>query len=153
EGVAPPHPARSRRLRGWTWTTISGSSRKAFGILHNPLYIGRLVWNRSQKVRDPETGRRLMRMRPPEEWSWTEAPDLRIVPQTLWDQAQARREGRSQLPGGAPGRRPKYLFSGLLVCAECGSRYTLQDSTRSYYACSGHRNRGPAICANTKKVR
>ena len=49
--------------------------------------------------------------------------------------------------------KPKYLFSGLLICAECGSHYTLLDSSRGYYACSGHQNRGPAICANTKKVR
>ncbi len=154
EQVPPPRPARGRRLQGWTWTTVSGSSKKAFGILHNPIYIGRLVWNRSQKVRDPDTGKRLMRMRPKDEWLWTDASELRIVPQELWDQVQARRDGRRQVPGSAPVPKPKYLFSGLLVCAECGNRYTLQDSTRGgRYACSGWVNRGSAICANTKKVR
>ncbi|SRR5579871_3283964 len=153
EKVPPPRPARGRRLRGWTWTTVSGSSKKAFGILHNPIYIGRIVWNRSCKMRDPETGKRIMRMRPKEEWTWTDAPELRIVPQHLWDRAQARRKNRPSVPSAAAGRKPKYLFSGLLICAECGSRYTLQDSTRGYYACSGHVNRGAAVCANTKKVR
>src|SRR5579872_92261 len=81
ERVSPPRPVRGRRLRGWTWTTVSGSSKKAFGILHNPIYVGRLVWNRSRKVRDPETGKRTMRMRPKDEWTWTDARALRIVPQ------------------------------------------------------------------------
>lgn len=67
DGVTPPRAARGRRVRGWTWSTIAGSPKKASGILNNPIYAGRVAWNRSQKVRDPDTGKRLMRMRPREE--------------------------------------------------------------------------------------
>jgi hypothetical protein len=70
-----------------------------------------------------------MRVRPADEWIWADAPDLRIVPQDLWEQVQSRRRNRrSASPGSTIVPKPKYLFSGLLVCAECGCRYTLQDS-------------------------
>ncbi len=151
ESVAPPRPSRGRRLMGWTWTTINGSPKKAIGILNNPLYAGRVAWNRSQKVRDPDTGKRTMRLRPEDEWQWTPAPELRIISQDLWDRVQVRRRGRRRAPGLAPGPKPKYLFSGLLVCGECGSHYTIKD--RGYYACSANVNRGPAVCQNSKMAR
>lgn len=58
EGVTPPRPSRGRRLMGWTWTTINGSPKKGIGILNNPLYVGRVAWNRSQKyvIRIRENG-------------------------------------------------------------------------------------------------
>ena len=94
-------------------------------------------------------------MRPVDEWTWADAPELRIVPQDLWESVQSRRRNRrSSLSGSTVVSKPKYLFSGLLVCAECGCRYTLQDSSRGgRYACSGWVNRGPAVCTNTKKVK
>jgi DNA invertase Pin-like site-specific DNA recombinase len=64
EHVPPPRVARGRHLLGWSWTTINGSPKKAIGILNNPLYAGCAVWNRSQKLRDPDTGKRVMRVRP-----------------------------------------------------------------------------------------
>lgn len=54
------------------------------------------------------------------------------------------------MPGNKVGRTPKYLFSGLLRCAVCGGSYTVR--SRTYYACATHRNRGPAICANSHHV-
>lgn len=93
----------------------------------------------------------MMRMRPENEWQWTSVPELRIIPRELWDRVQARRQGRRHAPGLAPGRKPKYLFSGLLMCGECGSHYTIKD--RGYYACSANVNRGSAVCPNTKLAR
>ncbi len=151
EHVSPPRTSNS--LLGWTWTTIAGSSNKTLGILHNPLYVGRLVWNRSQKVRDPDTGKRIMRMRPREEWVATDAPYLRIIPHELWEAVQKRSAGqKAKARGNTGGRRPpKYLFSGLLKCAECGSNYVVKSG--SYYGCAANINRGPATCSNTKQVR
>ncbi len=80
EHIAPPRTSRGRRPLGWTPTTISGSSKRAFGILSNPIYFGHLVWNRSQKVRNPDIGKRTSRVRPQEEWIYAEAPQLRIIP-------------------------------------------------------------------------
>ena len=152
EGIAPPRPVRGRRVKGWTWSTISGSPKKASGILNNPLYVGRIAWNRSQKVRDPDTGKRLMRMRPPEEWVWSDVPDLRIISQDLWEAVQDRRRGRHCVArGNMRGRRATALLSGILVCAPCGSHYVLNKPR--YYGCTAHRDRGRSICANGRLVR
>jgi DNA invertase Pin-like site-specific DNA recombinase len=66
ERVPSPRPRKGQRSLGWTPLTISGSAKRTLGILHNPLYVGRILWNRSQKVRDPDTGKRTMRPRPNE---------------------------------------------------------------------------------------
>jgi site-specific DNA recombinase len=156
EHVPPPRTSRGRRFLGWTWTTINGSPKKAIGILNNPLYEGRAVWNRSQKVRDPDTGKRVMRVRPYEEWIWTDATELRIVPQVLWEAVQARRAARRlTLRGHHQGKRPKYLLSGLLVCGECGSHYIVQSKRQNvqWYGCAAHAERGPAICTNGRMIR
>ena len=149
--VPPPRPRRGRKSQGWTWTTINGSPKKGIGILNNPLYVGRLVWNRSRKMRDPDTGKRVMRLRPPEEWITTNVPELRIIPEELWERVQERRSGRRHIiRGNMQGRHMKYLFSGLLVCGDCGSAYTIDSG--KYYGCATHRNRGPAVCQNNRQV-
>jgi site-specific DNA recombinase len=93
-----------------------------------------------------------MRPRPESEWIETQAPDLRIVTEELWNAVQERRVGHEVYSQG--GRRPKHLLSGLLVCAECGSHYTIQTG-RPYekYGCVAHADRGPDICSNAKLVR
>ena len=136
--------------------TITGSTVRALGILNNPMYVGRVVWNRSRKVRDPETGKRTMRVRPPDEWVWTDAPDLRIVSGELWERAQARRaERRYSLTGGTRGARPKYLLTGLCVCGECGGSYVVQYHRAGvrHFGCARHYDRGPTVCGNGKLVR
>jgi site-specific DNA recombinase len=49
------------------------------------------------------------------------------------------------------GRKPRYLFSGLLVCADCGQHYVIR--TNDYYGCASNSNRGPHICPNGRLVR
>jgi site-specific DNA recombinase len=151
-----PPPRTTRRLQGWTPNTISGSANKALGILHNPLYAGRFVWNRSRKVRDPDTGKRIMRVRPPAEWVWTEAPELRIVSPALWNDVQARIAQRRWTANPAThGARPKYLLSRLLVCGTCSGHYVVRVKKRDwqYYGYAARRERGTTICANDRLVR
>jgi DNA invertase Pin-like site-specific DNA recombinase len=97
------------------------------GLLGNPLYVGKLVWNTMQQVRNPETGKRNNRKseKPPIE---VDVPHLRIVPQDLWDRVQAMRAKRRKHMD--EGRGPRVtrmgdkdrLLMGLLTCAECGAR-------------------------------
>jgi site-specific DNA recombinase len=155
ERVPPPRTARGRHGGSWTPATILGGADRALGILRNPLYAGRIAWNRSRKVRDPDTGRRLMRVRPQAEWVWADAPDLRIVPPDLWERVRARLRQRAWTPGKREGARPKYLLSGMLVCADCGGRYVAQKRRGRvrYYACAVHFDRGPSVCPNSRLVR
>jgi len=154
EGVAPPRPKRGRKAQGWTWTTVSGSRRKGTGILNNELYRGTCLWNRSAKLRDPETGKRITRCRGGEDWLRVQVPDLRIVSEGLWHRVKARqaasvKDRRERQRGGAT--RHAYLFSGLLRCGQCGAHYTARG--RGRYVCSFHRNRGQAVCTNGRVVR
>ncbi|MEO6665431.1 MAG: recombinase family protein, partial [Nitrospiria bacterium] len=146
------HP--SRRYGTWSATTFHGDLRHATGMLNNPVYIGRVIWNRRVWVMNPETKRRVPRLRPESEWIVTEQPDLRIVPQALWDQVQQRRKAQAlgQLTNGQlrVGRGPKYLLSGVLKCDECDSNFVVCDYYR--YACGGHLNRGPSVCKNRLHV-
>jgi site-specific DNA recombinase len=145
---------RKRRGRGGVWsaTVLHGDLRGATGILSNPLYIGRLIWNRRQWVRDPETNRKLPRLRPEAEWIVKEHAVPAIIDQALWDKAQARRQAQANGPlkQARLGRGPKYPLSGLLICGECGSHYVMQSYYQ--YGCAGHRDSGPAHCTNKLKV-
>lgn len=86
------------------------------------------------------------------EWIETRVPELQTVPDELWESVQARRVGRRcEARGNLRGRHPKYLFSGLLVCGECGSNYIIR--TGQFYACSANTNRGSEICSNGRFVR
>lgn len=84
EGVAPPRGAR------WNASTINGNGQRGHGILRNPLYSGRQVWNRVRMVKNPSTGKRLSRVNPESEWHTVEVPHLRIVDQSLFDSVAKR---------------------------------------------------------------
>ncbi len=115
--VPPPRATR------WNASTINGNRQRGYGILCNEIYRGEIVWNRVQMVRDPDTGKRVSRPNPESEWQRADAPHLRIVPQSLWDQVQLRRAQRvfSQTCGrrGRGLSRPARPFSGLLRCGCC----------------------------------
>lgn len=147
EGIPAPRGGH------WNASTINGNGRRGHGILRNPLYAGRLIWNRVRMVRHPETGRRISRANPPEEWIERPAPELAIVPPDLWERAQRRKAdlskawvNRSHMP-----RRP-HLLSGLLRCAHCGGGMSL-DGRRAgdrHIRCSRARESG--TCDHARRV-
>ena len=135
--------------RGWGQSTINGNRRRGNGILNNELYIGKLVWNRLRYVKDPDTGRRLSRLNPKEEWCITDVPDLRIIPQELWDAAKSKQSELSDKPKLADRQRPKNLFSFLLKCSECGGGFS--KISQKHYGCSTARNKG--TCDNRRAIK
>ena len=102
----------------------TGTAVGVTGYWWNELYIGRLIYNRQRFVTDPETGRRVPKANLPADWVVVEVPELRIVEQTIWDQAQAL---KARAAGEKPQncRRPRRLLSGLLRCGACGGAYTV----------------------------
>ena len=152
EGVPPPG-ARWRNRTGvgkrtWSHGAIAGDTTKGTGILNNEKYIGRVIWNRSTWPIDPDTERQVSRALPREEWVVKEVPELRIVPQDLWDKVKRLQADRSQ-ESGADERplhyRNKYLLSGLLRCGICGSR--LITASLKGYGCPTRKNRGHHLCS------
>ena len=153
-GAAYKRKNRRRHYGTWSATVLHGDMSNATGILNNPTYIGKVIWNRREWVVNPETKRRVPRLKPESEWITTEQPELRIIPQSLWDRVQARRKavalGQTQNGHVRTGRGPKFLLSGLLVCDECESNFVVADYYR--YACGGHINRGESVCKNGIRV-
>jgi hypothetical protein len=158
EGVISPQPQKGRFSRSWCTSSVRT-------ILKNERYLGRLVWNKTRKLRVPGTGRRVYRPRPESEWITKDAPHLRIVPDELWTGVQHRfdlvrslwqRKGARK--GLAVGQqRHLYLFSGFLTCGECGGSITLVSGRRrngaENYGCSIHHQRGISVCTNNLLIR
>jgi site-specific DNA recombinase len=113
-------------------------------ILHNERYIGRVVWNRSVWVKDPDSGKRVRRERPRSEWIVNEGPAL--IDEHTWQRSQARLTERATLYTGGPGGQPRYLLSGILQCSICHGRLIITGAKGSHYYCSTHRQGGPAAC-------
>ncbi len=144
EGIAGPAGA------AWSPSTIHGNPERGTGILNNELYVGRLVWNRLRYMKDPDTGRRVSRLNPSEEWITKDVPHLRIVEAELWNRAKVRQADMRRITNRGDrakfkqARRPKFLFSGLAKCAECGGGYIVY--WRHRLACFSARSRG--TCTN-----
>jgi site-specific DNA recombinase len=118
-------------------------------ILHNEVYTGRVIWNSSQWVKDPDTGKRLRRERPQSEWIVSEGPAL--IGRDIWERCN-RRLAESRLVYGNPKARPRYILSGLLECGLCGARMILAGNRGQRYVCSTYHHGGPAACANSLGV-
>jgi len=141
---------RAPSPRGGTWASsaIYGSPAKGSGILNNELYRGRLIWNRSQWVKDPDTGRRTRRDRPESEWRIADRPELRIIDDETWAAVRARFR-RPPAQGGIKGRggKPTSLFGGQLRCALCGGAMVVTDAR--VYGCAARKDRGATVCPGT----
>ena len=135
--VPPPGVAyqrRSTRRPSWCASALHGDVRVGTGLLNNPLYVGQHIWNRSRYEKDPDTRQVKRIVRNQSKCIVTPAPHLRIITDALWTRVKARQDNihhqsaniRAALHANArTGRGPKYLFSGLLVCGQCGSKFVI----------------------------
>lgn len=143
EAVAPPRPrALSGRPASWAPTAIRE-------MLRNRLYVGERIFNRSEWVKDHETGRRRRFERPESEWVREDRPDLAILPRELFDavETELRRRTIPTRSGGRKGRAPgRHVLSGFLECGVCGGSFHALDGS-GRYGCSWRRSRGPTVCA------
>ena len=133
-------------------SALYGSPAKGSGLLCNELYVGRVIWNRSQWVKDPDSGKRKRMDRPREEWYVEERPELRIVSDELWSAVRARM-GRPTGQGGSAGngRPPRTLFGGLLRCGVCGGAVVA--TSGRHYGCATRKDRGESICRGVTAFR
>ncbi len=99
--------------------------------------------------KDPETGKRVPRVRPREEWVIQTDENLRVITQDLWDRTKERQ--RASAKNHEAHSHPKYLFSGLMVCGTCGAKFVMRD--KGFYVCSFHYNGGPEICSNALTIK
>ena len=119
-------------------------------ILTNEIYTGKII-NGKQEVADFLTGQR--KRKDETEWMVTEHPELRIIEDEMYEQAQKILRSRHQAFHINHERQSnKYLFSTLIKCKECGwsFRRTVRTYKNTYvrWVCSGHNGRGADSCPN-----
>ncbi len=138
---------RKRRAAGWVHTTLLGSYSKASGILRNPIYTGRVTWNKRSGKKVPGTGMRIQKRRPDAEWIEYQDESLRIVSDELWGRVQERlKTARSRTnSANLRGRPARHLLSGLLICSSCGGHYVVRNGKS--YACSSQSNGRDSLCS------
>ncbi len=139
----------------WYDRTIRGRAARGEGLLRNPLYAGRQVWNRRRTLKDPVSGAPSRRSNDPAEHVVRPVPELRIVDDALWDRVQARLAAEAapappERPAAAfwERRRPRHLLTGKVVCGVCGGVFYARG--RDYLGCPRARLR---LCRNTSTVR
>jgi site-specific DNA recombinase len=155
--VPPPHGGNL----GWCPTAIRD-------ILQRDLYRGIVQWNRTQTIQIG--GTRKQRDRPQSEWLTLDAPELRIIPQVLWEQVETRRAKNKEMymrgEGGrllsrptGEDRRSEYLLSSIAKCVICGgSMVAVKNKSkrryeRAVYRCAYNHKRGESICTNKVQLR
>jgi site-specific DNA recombinase len=150
-GILSPQPQKGRVSRSWCPSSVRH-------ILLNERYAGIVNWGRTFKLRSPETGKRVYRRKPQNEWRKKEIPEQRIVPDQLWNAVQERfriiraaNQGRTKT--GRALASP-YIFTGLLECSQCHGSVTIVSGVRKgrpyrRYGCSMHAHRGDTVCTNS----
>ena len=156
DGIASPIP-RAGRQHSWAPSSVRG-------ILENERYRGMVVWAKTKKIRNPQTGKKVQRSTLKSKWIRVEMPEQRIVSEKLWAAVQERLAFVNR-KWGAQGRRgglmnaraasSPYIFSGLLKCGLCGNNFTLVSGTSerrkaARYGCPFHATRG--TCKNSRLV-
>ena len=154
EGVPPPRG----HAMGWAPTCIRE-------ILRRELYRGMLVWNKTQAI--VRGGKETFRKRPESEWLRVEAPELRIVPEDLWQRcrtqidrrsAQYLRHANGRLYGHPAGAdiQSRYLLVGIAQCGVCGGSLGAlrrgKGGGHPSYMCLIHYKRGGSKCSNTLRI-
>ncbi|MDO8478313.1 MAG: recombinase family protein, partial [Candidatus Rokubacteria bacterium] len=152
EGISPPRGGE----HGWAPTAIRE-------MLHNELYRGRGLWNRTKKAH--RRGTKTQETRPPADLVEVELPDCRIISDDLWEAAHAALDRRASVfvpqiralseAEPIPQLTPlsSYLLSGLARCAGCGGPIIAMSRHHGrrrgyFYGCAHNSKRGPAICSN-----
>lgn len=136
---------RKKRRQDGRWL-VSG----VHTLLHNDAYIGRVVWNRREFRKDPDTGKRKCIQRPQSEWIEHHNAERVIITAPMWEECQKRLGVIGSGPKNA--RQPRYLLSGLLVCGNCGSKMVIYGGKQHRYICGTYHGGGAYACDNTITV-
>jgi site-specific DNA recombinase len=138
----PKDGKRQLKKRGYgEWYNAS-----IYKILKHPAYKGKMPYYRTSRVTDPQTGKRVEKVRPLDDPAivWVDVPA--IVSEEDWEESQ-RITKENDSRGGA-NRKVEYLLSRRLRCGECGCKvsgkvfnaYNRENGKRThplyYYVCN-----------------
>ncbi len=156
----PPVPGPRGML--WRDTAIRGHVSRGSGILNNEAYIGRIVWNRREYRKNPDTEKRVARFNKEEQWVVKDVPELRIVTDELWAAVKRRQKivektfAHTSTNDLNRTHRPRYLLSGILECGHCLGPYAIMAKDR--YGCTNRQKKlpiphlGHIVCTSSKTI-
>ena len=102
-------------------------------IISNSACKGELLYQQTERVKGEHGRRTKTRLRP--ESDWMKIPVPRIIPDIVWDRAQARLHENRVLSKRNVKRN--YLLRGLIFCPECGSKLAGKArSEKCFYRCN-----------------
>ena len=131
-------PEREKHPNKWDKSTVRG-------ILRNPIYLGNLVSQKTQKKSFKD--KRIVH-RPEEEWLIVEGTHEALVDQATFDTVQQR----LQVKQPAPTVSPENILRGLMFCGGCNTRMAFSSATGrkscGHYCCSKHRRYGGKECSS-----
>jgi len=133
-GPPPPSHVDSKRNTAGKW-----SKNTLRAILQNPVYTGRLCWNRLD-FRAVKQGEGPLVRRKPEEWVEAERRHEALVTDEIFERVQAEigKRGRSEGSRRRSQQKRFYLLRGIVHCATGHNPLRMHGKTRkdnTYYAC------------------
>ena len=126
-------------------------------ILNNKIYTGTVIWGRNGNYFDHKSSRRKQYVRNQKDWTIYNREDLRIVPETIFKQAQNLLCSRNNfVPSNDDeylsyaNNYPKSILSGNIICGICHGTIGQYNGTRDgYYACLKRKN---PSCSNLSRI-
>jgi len=89
-------------------------------ILKNPIYIGKIYFNREECIRKSKTGSKsLTRLKPESEWIIADGNHPAIIDEETFYKAQEMLKGRTHPPFNTG--ELKNPLAGLVICSKCGA--------------------------------
>ena len=122
-------------------------------VIRNEVYCGEMVYGKRKNVKNPKTGKISTHLRDESEWYRSEGLHDAIISKELFNKAQAIRKKNTHNQPKVFDPNHAAVFSGILVCPECGSpmhgvggmgKVKLDGKHgggQYYYSCSNHRRR------------
>ncbi len=133
-GPPPPQHVDSKRNTAGKWSKTTVRC-----ILENPVYTGRLYWNRLD-FRQSKIGEGPLIRRPAEEWIESELRHPALIPDDLFQQVQTQHAQRVKTEGTRRRscQRRSYPLRGIVHCATGHNPLRMHGKERkgiTYYAC------------------
>lgn len=138
---------RLNLLKITTKKNVEWLPRTVRRILQNPIYIGKLINNKST-TGDFLSGKR--KNLPEDEWFVHDRQNCRIISDEMFYKVQEILQERQKKYNSGEHHSAMHIFSNLIYCAECGKKFTtrIYSGGRVCYRCSEH-NRGKCNNAST----
>ena len=150
EGIPSPIRRPKAMSKGWSKSTV-------WSILHDPTYMGWVVYNKNAYDNLLEQDKGWGRTKPESEWIINKTAHEPIISEDLFKAVSVRLKAASRKFSfkGNGGRNGPYLLAGLIRCRSCDATYQGRRTAHyegkktyktRYYVCGSYVMRGTEVC-------